>query len=83
MVLHVAIAPLLSVLFGLLILIFPRALNYLGPSISSFPVLLALALWPSGSAIFWSITVFSWRVRQAASPSLQSFDAIHRNGPAQ
>jgi len=29
MVLHVAIAPLLSVLFGLLILIFPRALNYL------------------------------------------------------
>jgi Protein of unknown function (DUF3096) len=29
MVLHVAIAPLLSVLFGLLILIFPKALNYL------------------------------------------------------
>ena len=29
MVLHVAVAPLLSVLFGLLILIFPRALNYL------------------------------------------------------
>jgi Protein of unknown function (DUF3096) len=29
MVLHVAIAPLLSVVFGLLILIFPRALNYL------------------------------------------------------
>ena len=29
MTLHIAIPPLLSVLFGLLILIFPKALNYL------------------------------------------------------
>jgi hypothetical protein len=29
MTLHVAVAPLLSLLFGLLILIFPKALNYL------------------------------------------------------
>ena len=29
MILHVAVAPLLSILFGLLILVFPRALNYL------------------------------------------------------